>query len=448
MTTESKENKALTIISVENTLKELNVIDKGIADLKQKWGGLKADATTTAGMEMLKTGRAEVREVRYKVPKAVKAATDQLNSVKKQLQSRGEEIETALREIEDPIQEQIKTEEDRKAAIAEEKAQKERDRIQMIQEKIRQIQGAPAEAVGYDSATIQVGITNLESISIGDEFGEFLEAAKAAKEASLTRIRGIYVAKKIEEEEAEKLRLEREAFEKQKADEAKEKERVDAIQAKLDTIASWPRGCIGLSIAHLSECLEAFQKEDLISLDLQEFHAAAAKLKSESLAEIRKMIATQKEQEDAAAKLKADQDKLQKERESFQIEQDRIAKENEERIEREESERREVEEKERLEREEREAELRSEREEKEAAERAIREEEERKQREIREAEEQRLAEERAEIERQKETELRRHRMETLSAIIEIGEDTSLKPADKLKQIIILAKREHSKLSGV
>ena len=127
-------------------LMELNRIEVGITDLKEKYSGLVADAGTTEGMDTLSKARAAIRAVRYKVPKIVEDTTRRLNNLKKSIQVEGERIEKELHLIEDPIHAQIKAEDDRKAAEKEAEKQREETRRAAILDRMNAIAAIPATA--------------------------------------------------------------------------------------------------------------------------------------------------------------------------------------------------------------------------------------------------------------------------------------------------------------
>ncbi|SFB74652.1 hypothetical protein SAMN05216344_102211 [Polaromonas sp. OV174] len=191
---------------VQNTLTEFNKVEAGLAALRTKYKDVAYPVATVAGMAEAKAARIAIREPRYAVDKAAKAAKDPLNQLKRDIDARALEITTQLLALETPVHEQIRVEEERKEAEKAAKAEADRLKAQAAQLALDDIRNTAVQAVGKPAADIAWTIETLEgqelSIDVfGDRAGEAMQA-KAQALATLNSLHASAVA-----QEAENLRM-------------------------------------------------------------------------------------------------------------------------------------------------------------------------------------------------------------------------------------------------
>lgn len=239
---------------VQNTLKQYDRVEAGLADLETKYKDVVFAVTTTKGMEEAKAARRAIREPRYAVDKAADAAKAPLNALKKEIDNRKTAITNRLVELETPIHAQIKAEEDRLEAIkeAEKKAKAETAaRIQAAIDGIRGLAVTAATSVAPRIADMRKVLEDME-ISVetyGDRAGEAMQtklqvletldslhaSAVAREEADAKAAAARAELDRLRQEQAERERLaneQRQAEEREAAEKLAEENR--QAQAKLD----------------------------------------------------------------------------------------------------------------------------------------------------------------------------------------------------------------------
>jgi colicin import membrane protein len=200
---------------------EYSQTEAALGVLADKFKGVVYDVTTKEGMAAAKAGRNEIRSYRTALEaKRVEIKAPALERCRL-IDAEAKRITAELEALEDPIAAQIKKEEDR---IAAEKAAKEealRRRVEEIQGRLASMRELPVTAFTATSEQLAEYIEVLESAPMTEElYGDFLADAEHLKAATLTTLKGMLETKLTQEAEAARLKAEREALERQQAEQA------------------------------------------------------------------------------------------------------------------------------------------------------------------------------------------------------------------------------------
>lgn len=225
------------ITEVNTAVAEFDRVAAGIGALKQQYGGVVFDVTTTAGMKAACEARAAIRAPRYEVEKVRKAVKAPLLKLGKDIDARAAQITADLLAIEEPVHQQITTEEARKEEERKRKAEAERARVQAIHDDIEQdLRMVPVAVVGRSAADLDRVIQDVVAIEItAHRFAEFTALASAAKASSLGKLREMHTRQLAYEAEQQRVAEERAELARQRAaqEEANrlERERIAAEEA-------------------------------------------------------------------------------------------------------------------------------------------------------------------------------------------------------------------------
>lgn len=222
-------------------LAPLNVVEAGIAALREKHGGKTYEIQTTKGYAEAKADRMAIRDARYKVPHIVKEQKAILKEVITDLEAYGEKIVENLLEIEQPITAVMEQEDERKRKAKEAAEAKKRAMSEAASTTINAIRDRITLAVGQTPAAIQEIITVCEAIEgseeeYGDRNGEVLRA----RSETLAKLREMHAAQV--------------QWEKTQA-EAREKARKDALQTKIDAFGRIALAVIGKPSAAVQQAI-------------------------------------------------------------------------------------------------------------------------------------------------------------------------------------------------
>lgn len=209
------------IVEVQSAVAEFDKVAAGIAELQKKYAGVVYDVRTTKGMDEAKAARSAVREPRYEIEKVRKAAKAPILKLGKELDDRAKAITSEILQIEEPIDEQIKNEESRKEAEKQAKIEAEQKRVSGIQARIDAIRNWPMNATGKPSSLVEQQLRNAEDYTIGEDFEEFADTARAALETSRVALRGILAERQAHEAEQARIKAEREELARLRAEEEK-----------------------------------------------------------------------------------------------------------------------------------------------------------------------------------------------------------------------------------
>lgn len=218
---ESQEQKSLVTV-------EFKFSDAALTEMKERFKDLVIGDSKS--YEATKAARAEVRDVRYGIQNALKAGNASLRDRIKANDAEAERLINLITQVEDPLDAEVKRWEKKKADEKAERERLEQDRIDKITGMVNWMTGCVRECAGKDSDFIRQKIESLELCEVSDEaFQEFINHAKATKHESLQALASM-LSDRLALEESERLRLEQEAATKAAQDEA------DRIKADADAM--------------------------------------------------------------------------------------------------------------------------------------------------------------------------------------------------------------------
>lgn len=200
---------------------EYSQTEAALATLAEQYKGVVYDVTNKEGMAAAKAGRNEIRGYRTALgAKRVEIKAPALERCRL-IDAEAKRITAELEALEEPIAAQIKKEEDR---IAAEKAAKEealRKRVEEIQAKLQAMRELPIVSFSATAEQMQEYIAALETQQITEEaFGDFMPDAVNLKMATLVTMKLNLNTKLAQEAEAARIKADREALERQQAEQA------------------------------------------------------------------------------------------------------------------------------------------------------------------------------------------------------------------------------------
>ncbi len=209
---------------------EYNQTEAALAELRVKYADAAFDLMTVAGNKAARAARLELVTLRTTLEKKRKELKEPALEYSRRIDSEARRITAAILELETPIDEQIKADEARRERERAEREAAERARVEAIVARLEFIKGVPARMAGRSSVVIDTAIADLEAREVGDDFEEFRERAEQAKTAALVALRDMRARVAEQEEEARRLREEREALRRER--EAQEKAAAEARAAE------------------------------------------------------------------------------------------------------------------------------------------------------------------------------------------------------------------------
>lgn len=187
-----------------------------------------SDLSDTNQYKQLVALQSSLREHRTKLDKKRKGlgqlfrdATTYINGRAKEIIGPAQEAENRLKELRNAHDAEVER-------IAQEEARKEEERVNKIESRICFIRDLPSECIGKSVITIDSYVCDL--ISAEEDFQEFEEAGKAAKEKTLEQLGKLLESAITEEKLAEDWRI---AEEKRKQREAEERAEFERQQREL-----------------------------------------------------------------------------------------------------------------------------------------------------------------------------------------------------------------------
>jgi hypothetical protein len=227
------------------------------------------DVTTAEGMRTAITHRATFRAIRVEAEKARQMRKKPILEIGRLLDSRAKELEAEITPLEERFDGAIKAEEARKEAEKAAAAERERERVENIQAGIRAIRGALIDVAGRSAETIARAIAELSAQEITKETAhEFLAEAEAARDQTVAKLRDMHAAQLRAEEEAARIKAEREALERERAERAEqaerervERERQAAERRQQEQAAAAERARIAAEERAARERIEAQERE-------------------------------------------------------------------------------------------------------------------------------------------------------------------------------------------
>lgn len=296
---------------VTQAVAEFDRVSAGLAALRQQYGNVVYDVSTTAGMTDAKAARAAIREPRYEIERIRKAAKAPILALGKKLDNEAARITRELEKLELPIDEAIKAEEDRKELERQARIEAEQKRVADLQERLAELRGNRTLSATSGSKLIADHIEDLDRLAVDDSFQEFRQQAEDAKAAGLTWLRELHDSALAHEAEQARIKAEREELARlRKA----EDERQAAERARL---AEEERVARAAREAEAARQAEELRKQR----EAQEAENARVRAEQEAAARAER------------ARIAAEQKRLAEERAEFarQQEQARQAREAEER---------------------------------------------------------------------------------------------------------------------
>lgn len=314
----------LVVVDVVEAHKGFAVVEAGLDALAAKYKGVVCDVTTTAGMEVAKKIRADVRDRRYKVQNLVKDAKAWLNDQKDALMGRSDMIIERLEAIEKPWDEQIKAEETRRAAAKAEKERIERERLARITDNIAHLRSLGGLKLGMTSDDVRERIDSIPALMEAD-FGDLLASAQRTRDEVVETLEAAYTTLAKQEAEARLLREQAEAAERERAAmreqalrEEAARERAASIERAINVIRGVPMTVIGKSSATIDAAVKSMDDCKLEPALLGDRYDEAVQAREDALTTLRAMrdaaseveqmrAERQRREQEAAAALAAQQ---------------------------------------------------------------------------------------------------------------------------------------------
>lgn len=216
------------------SIAEYSATDAALAELRTKYATVVFDVTNGKGMEQAKKARAELREHRVSLEKErVRIKAPALERCR-QIDSEAKRITAELEALEEPIDAQIKKEEQRKELEKAAKEQAERERIAAINARFDAIKALPLRAVDATAEQIEAVIAEAEVIDPASFPSELQAAAQYEQRLAINALRAALDARLSADEEAARIKAEREELEQLRAEAA-------AVQAEKDRLAEEER---------------------------------------------------------------------------------------------------------------------------------------------------------------------------------------------------------------
>lgn len=217
--------------TITTEIAEYNATAAALADLRSKYEKVLFPVETPKGMKDALAARKELRDIRFGLEKMRKEIKEPALRRCQLIDSEAKEITARLTALEDPIDKQIKAEEQRKEAEKLERERVERERVAAIRTKIDFIKRLPFDSANDSAEDIATTIDELEPLQIDDSYAEFTAEAQAAKEGALIALKTLHVTTKAREEEAARLKAEREELDRQRAEIERMRAELEAAKA-------------------------------------------------------------------------------------------------------------------------------------------------------------------------------------------------------------------------
>ena len=300
-------------------LDEYKPIQKGLDELRERVTKTHFDLATTEGEKNAREARRACVSLRTGTEAIRKKLNEDAQKHIKGVNSIAKEITAQISEIEDPLDERIKAKEEAQKAIAEAKRVAEETRVNSLKARLTHIRGY-ATAFYKTSAEVLTAIERVAAIDVDDSFQEFVKEAADAREDSIVKLnealvdlqgreaesaRLARVAKELKDREAkiEKDRLDAEA--KQKADDERKtaiKKRINLIRRAANLIPPANSESIASQLANLRKLV--------IDESFAEFQQEAADEFANTTECLQAAHDAALSNEQAAAKLKKEQDEF------------------------------------------------------------------------------------------------------------------------------------------
>lgn len=309
--TDTKQSISTDLVKVQTALTEFDKISAGLEELRGKYHQVVFPVDTAAGMVIAKQARQEIRAPRYATEQARKSAKAPIIALGKNIDERARYIEQALTDLEDPIHQQIQSEEKRKEDERAARAAAEQDRLARIQANIRALQDFAVQAAGATSVQIAHLMEELESETITKAmFFEFQDIAEAAKVATRNKLAEMFATARTSEQAAAALKQQQEELARRQAEqderERQERARLEQEAAQREAEDKARRDAIAAEEAAAKARIEAQERAAAAEREAADLAARQARQAEEQAARAIR--------EEEQAKLRAEADRLAKER--------------------------------------------------------------------------------------------------------------------------------------
>jgi len=210
-----------------------SVTDAVIGELKAKYAGLKI--VDTASYENVRVAIGEVRDIRVGVENHRKHLKATALEYGRNVDAEAKRITALLEEVENPLKSEKAKVDDEKARIKAEKEQVERDRVAAIRARMFDMVMLTSNLLGKNSVELQQISERLFDMNITKEvYQEFTDEAERVKMECLdASLKAREVRITWEQEEASR-KAEAERLDKQRQDQEAERKRLDDEKAKLE----------------------------------------------------------------------------------------------------------------------------------------------------------------------------------------------------------------------
>jgi colicin import membrane protein len=305
---------------------EYSATEAALADLAQRYKDVVFDVKTTAGMQVAKKGRAEIRQYRTALEaKRVEIKAPALER-SRLIDAEARRITAELLALETPIDDLIKAEETRKEREKAERERKELERIERIQTAIAKVGADAAAMAGKPSGEIATALETVRAMwEAGEWAGEFQAQAQAAKEAAVATLTDLHEAAIAREAEQARIKAERAELARLRAEQAQrardEQARIAEETRQRAEAEAAARAKIEAEERAARERIEAEERKAR-----QEREAEDRKAREAIEAEQREARRKQAEED---ARLKAERERVEAERRAVE-ERERKAREAEE----------------------------------------------------------------------------------------------------------------------
>lgn len=163
-----------------------------LAELTTRYKDAKFDLTTTKGDRAARAARAELTTLRTDLERKRLELKRPALDFGKKIDEEAKRITGQIEALEKPIDAQIKADEQRRERERQERERIESERRAKHEGGIATIRGYLQKAQGLPSERIANGVTLLEGMNFGDEWEEFVEQAKAARDETLAALRKLH----------------------------------------------------------------------------------------------------------------------------------------------------------------------------------------------------------------------------------------------------------------
>jgi colicin import membrane protein len=209
---------------------EYSRVEAGLADYRQRYGGVIYDLATTAGDKAARAARLEIKTARTTLERLRKEAKAPHIAACDLLDAEAKRITAELLKLEEPIDAQIKADEARREREKAEREQRERERIAGIRREIAGIAAITVSLVGADSGAVELALTGLKLKLIDAEtFGEFVDEAHGVRLQAASKLEEMLAKARATEAETERLAAERAELQRQR-EELEARQRAEAAR--------------------------------------------------------------------------------------------------------------------------------------------------------------------------------------------------------------------------